>query len=111
MHTAIKTLEFQLAFDNVPNNKVDFYNNFLVKYIEDNLPDEFNKIKAYVDAIDGNDIDANQKQRIPILMWKALPTKSEFAQDFAQHILDNLEEAKKNFVVPYYIENGVNHLK
>ncbi len=111
LHTAIKTLEFQLALDNVSNNKVDFYNNFLVKYIEDNLPDKFKKIKAYVDAINGNNIDANQKHRISILLWKLLPTKSEFAQDFAQHILDNLEEAKKTFIVPSYIENGVNHLK
>lgn len=111
LHTAQKTLEYQLAFDNVPNNKSDFYNNFLVKYIENNLPDKFKKIKNYVDAIIGNDIDASQKQRIPILLWKALPTKSEFAQDFAQHIIDNIEEAKKTFIVPYYIENGVKHLK
>ncbi|KAA3620528.1 MAG: DUF2813 domain-containing protein [Flavobacterium sp.] len=110
LHVAVKTLEYQLAFDNVPNNKVDFFNNFLVKYIENSLSDKFKIIKAYVDGIQGKAIDAGQRRKISILLWKALPAKSEFAQDFAQHILDNLEDAKKTFLVPYYIQKGVKHL-
>jgi len=50
-------------------------------------------------------------RKIAILLWKTLPSKAEFAQDFSIYLLDNLSDAKDSFIVPTYITEGLNHLK
>ena len=52
-----------------------------------------------------------EKRKVGILLWKALPSKADFAQDFSIHILDNLVGAKDSFVVPPYIQDGLTHLR
>jgi len=48
--------------------------------------------------------------QVQILIWKALPSKAEFAQDFSVYLLANLATAQTNFVVPVYIQKAITHL-
>ncbi|MNL85888.1 hypothetical protein D3C87_2143740 [compost metagenome] len=57
------------------------------------------------------DLNETEQEKIALLLWKCLPGKAVFAQDFSYHILENLDDAKQNFIVPKYIETAFNHLK
>jgi len=40
-----------------------------------------------------------------------MPSKAEFAQDFAVHINDNLSDAKASMKVPEYIRQALTFIK
>lgn len=108
---SFKTLEYEIALHNVSNDRRIFKDNFLVKYLDIVESDKVNKIIAYMSTFPNDLMSDEQRRKVAILLWKVLPAKAEFAQDFSIHLLDNLEEAKASFVVPIYILNALTHLK
>lgn len=107
---AYKTLEYEIALANVPKNRTAFKRNRLVSFIQATVPDDFPRIETYLERY-GEQFDLPARKKIAILLWKLMPPKSEFAQDFARHLYENLEAAKGDFQVPQYIKRAFNHLK
>lgn len=108
---SFKTLEYEIALHNVSNDRRIFKDNFLVKYLDIVESDKVNKIVAYMSTFPNDLMSDEQRRKVAILLWKVLPAKAEFAQDFSIHLLDNLEDAKASFIVPKYILNALTHLK
>lgn len=107
-----KTFEFTLIQANISKSKLQITNNLFWKYIsEDNgIGKKFKKIKEHLDSFSGDEISEEQLNQLQILIWKSLPSKAEFSQDFSIYLLDNLEAAKTFFVVPNYIQEAIAHL-
>ena len=108
---SFKTLEYEIALHNVSNDRRIFKDNFLVKYLDIVESDKVNKIVAYMSTFPNDLMSDEQRRKVAILLWKVLPAKAEFSQDFSIHLLDNLEDAKASFIVPKYILNALTHLK
>lgn len=112
LNFSYKTFELAIVQANISKSKTQIAENLLWKYIaqDKSTVKKFNKIKEHLDSFDGNEITDIQLNMLQILIWKALPSKAEFAQDFSIYLLDNLEKAKTNFVVPDYIVRAITHL-
>lgn len=108
---SFKTLEYEIVFHNINPDRTKFKDNFLVDYINQNFKDKIDQIEAYTNTFDNDLMTAEEIREIAILLWKTLPAKAEFAQDFSIYLLENLSEAKNSFIVPNYITEGLNHLK
>ncbi|MBD3280635.1 AAA family ATPase [Candidatus Dojkabacteria bacterium] len=111
VNTAFKTMEYELALANVPQDRTKLSENFLFSYLEDLDSTKTDQIKAYTDTVTYDQMSDEEKRRTAILLWKAMPGKAVFAQEFALHILENLNEAKHTFVIPQYITTGLNELQ
>lgn len=107
---AFKTLEYEIALANVPINKNECMRNRFVKYIQDINPEKFQRIEDYL-ASCNEVLDEMARKKIAILLWRLMPAKAEFAQDFARHLYDNLTVAKDDFRVPGYIQAAFDHLR
>ena len=112
LNFSYKTLEFTLVQANISKNKVQIGDNLLWKYLGQNKSTvkKFKKIKEHLDSFVGAEITETELSKLQILIWKALPSKAEFAQDFSVYLLANLATAKTNFVVPDYIQKAITHL-
>ena len=112
LNYSYKTFEFTLVQSNIPKEKIKITENLLWKYLsqEKTIAKKFTKIKGYVDAIATADLTEAELNNLHILIWKALPSKAEFAQDLSVYLLANLEEAQENFIVPDYIQKAITHL-
>jgi len=109
IYKAYKTLEYEIALANVSEKKDDLESNRFVKYIVDSRPEYFKYIQAYLVNIDQN-LNLGTRRKIALLLWKLMPGKAVFAQDFARNLYENLEQAKKDFKVPKYIQDAFKHL-
>jgi len=108
--TAFKTLEYEIALANTAINKSDFPNNFLIKYISIHVNDKYLKIQEYLATLANNVFSLEEQQKLAILVWKALPSKAAFAQEFSL----TLETAVQNqetiiFNVPTYLTKSIKH--
>lgn len=112
LNLSYKTFEFALIQANTSKVKTQITENLLWKYLaqDKTITKKISKIKAHLDSFVGNEITDEQLNNLQILIWKALPSKAEFAQNLAIYLLDNLELAKTNFVVPDYIQEAITHL-
>ncbi|MNK97308.1 hypothetical protein D3C87_1176330 [compost metagenome] len=108
---SFKTLEYEIAFHNTNSDRTKFRDNFLVKYLIQGHKDKIDEIEAYAQTFPADNMSPVEIRKIAILLWKTLPSKAEFAQDFSIYLLDNLSDAKHSFIVPTYITEGLNHLK
>jgi len=106
-----KTLEYELALSNIPTDRDELEDNFLFSYLQDIDKDKADKIIEYAGTFDSQNMTGDERRKVAILLWKSLPSKAEFAQNFSIHILENLSDAKQDFIVPEYIIKGLNHLK
>jgi putative ATP-dependent endonuclease of OLD family len=111
IQVAYKTLEYELCLANVNPDRRTIKDNFLFDYVNGILPDKIQAIIDYTSTFPSDTINDEQRRKIAILLWKALPSKAEFAQDFSIHLINNLATAKSTFSVPVYIKQGLNHLK
>lgn len=111
VNTAFKTLEYQLALANVPKDRTKLIDNFLFSYLADSDPSRADQIKTYTANFANDQMRDEEHRRTAILLWKAMPGKAVFAQDFALHILENLDSARQNFVIPQYIKIALSQLK
>ncbi len=107
-----KTFEFTLVQANISKAKNQIGDNLLWKYLaqDKSTVKKFTKIKAHLDSFTGDEITEAELSKLQILIWKALPSKAVFAQDFSIYLLSNLETAKTNFVVPDYIQKAISHI-
>lgn len=108
---SFKTLEYEITFHNTNSDRTKFRDNFLVKYLSQSHKDRIDEIEAYAQTFPADNMSPEEIRKIAILLWKTLPSKAEFAQDFSIYLLDNLSDAKHSFIVPTYITEGLNHLK
>jgi len=112
LNFSYKTFELALVQANISKVKTQITENLLWKYLEQDktIVKKFIKIKTHLDSFVGAEITDEQLNNLQILIWKALPSKAEFAQNLAVYLLDNLGLAKTNFVVPDYIQKAITHL-
>lgn len=112
LNLSYKTFEFALIQANISKEKTQITENLLWKYLSQDktITKKIIKIKAHLDSFLGTKITEEQLSYLQILLWKALPSKAEFAQNLAIYLLDNLDLAKTNFVVPDYIQKAITHL-
>lgn len=112
LQTSLKTFEFAIVQANISNSKSQIINNLLWIYLsqDKSIIKKFTKIKGHLDSFDLAEITETELNKLQILIWKALPSKAEFAQDFSVYLLANLEVAKTNFLIPNYIQNAITHL-
>lgn len=112
LNISYKTFEFSLIQANISKVKNQTTENLLWKYLEQDktIVKKFIKIKTHLNSFVGTEITDEQLNNLQILIWKALPSKAEFAQNLAVYLLDNLELAKTNFVVPDHIQKAITHL-
>ena len=112
LNFSYKTFEFTLVQANISTSKTQITDNLLWIYISQNKSTvkKFKKINEHLDSFIGTEITETERNNLQILIWKALPSKAEFAQDFSIYLLENLEIAKTNFVVPDYIQKAITHL-
>lgn len=109
--TAFKTLEYEIALANISDNKQGFDKNFLIQYLKNVELFKFKKIIEYVNRLPNETLSEIEKEMIALLVWKALPAKAEFAQDFS-FLLQTKKDRKANifFNVPDYINNAINYI-
>lgn len=108
---AFKTLEYEIALANIGVNKTDFANNFLIQFISKNDKKKFGVIEGFIKTLPNEAFSLSERQMIAILVWKALPSKAAFAQDFSLA----LETAVQNkdaivFNVPAYLSKAIKHV-
>lgn len=109
--TAYKTLEYELALANIPRNRTELSDNFLFSYLSSLDSDKMDKILTYIQTFSNDLMREEERRKTAILLWKTMPDKAIFAQDFALYIIENINEAKEKFIVPEYIKKGLNKLK
>lgn len=107
---AYKTLEYEIALANLSEDKNKFEANRFVRYIKGIRKKDLSSVRDYLSKF-GAKLDMQARQKIAILLWKLMPGKAEFAQDFARHLYDNVNSAKHDFNVPSYIRDAFNHLR
>lgn len=112
IQTAQKTFEFKLAHSNVFKEKSRFKENLLVEFIDSINPKKIELIEDYIETLEvtNDKFDKEQRFKIALLLWKTLPSKSDFAQDFALYLLENISKAKSAFKIPRYIKLAISHL-
>ncbi len=108
---AEKTLEYELALANIPEDKDALKNNFLFKYIRKKDEDKAASIIEYTEIIDDEDWDDSYRRKTAILLWKSFTSKGAFAQNFSLYLLKHIKKARKEFKVPKYITDGLQHLR
>lgn len=111
VNTAFKTLEYELALANVPKDRTKLTDNFMFSYLASLDSSKTDPIKTYTTTFANDQMSDEEHRRTAILLWKAIPDKAVFAQDFALHILENLDSARQNFVIPQYIKTALSQLK
>jgi putative ATP-dependent endonuclease of the OLD family len=111
VNTAFKTLEYELALANVPKDRTKLTDNFLFSYLSSLDSTKTDSIKTYIATFANDQMIDEERRKTALLLWKSMPSKADFAQDFALHILENLEKAKISFVIPTYIRTGLSHLR
>ncbi|MBS1744542.1 MAG: hypothetical protein JST21_00075 [Bacteroidetes bacterium] len=82
----------------------------MYKYISVKCPKEIIEVAAYLDTL-GENLSADEQDKLAILLWKSLPGKAIFSQNLALHIINNLAEARASFIVPAYIKAAFKHLR
>lgn len=112
LNFSYKTFEFAIVQANILKSKKQITENLLWEYLsqDKSIAKKFKKIKEHLESFSGSDISENELNQLQILIWKALPSKAEFAQNFSVYLLANIEKAKTNFIVPEYIQKAITHL-
>lgn len=107
---SVKTLEYELAIANIEKDRTKLKDNLLIEYLEKTELDKIKLIEEYLLTLPNDQLNSKEMRRVGILVWKAITTKAEFAQNFSMYIIDNLKKAKTKFNVPDYIKEGLTHL-
>ena len=105
-----KTLEFQIALANVHDTKSETQKTDFYKYLEENASEKIRLVKMFLGTIEEDNLDEEHKYLLALLLWKCMPGKSLFAQDFAHYLENKSILGECNFSVPIYIQNAINFL-
>lgn len=111
IYSAFKTLEYEISKANISDTKQDFEKNFLINYLKVNEPSKFDKISQYINTLPDREFNNDVKEKIALLVWKALPPKAEFAQTFALEIEKSLDtNTAISLTVPDYLLEAIEHI-
>ncbi|MFA4867870.1 MAG: AAA family ATPase [Pedobacter sp.] len=111
LFTAFKTLEYEIAYSNMSSTKSDFPKNFLVEYLAKSEPKKYKLIDTYLNSLPNEKITDDERKKLAILIWKALPSKAAFAQDFSLALQTAISAGEKiNFQVPKYLSKAIAHI-
>lgn len=107
--TGLKTLEYQIALSNVFDTKKQTQESIFYKYLRnDNI--DLTNVEDYINTIESDTLSVEEQRNIAILLWKSMPGKSDFAQQFAWY-LDSLPKSEREkFIVPEYIKEAITFL-
>lgn len=108
--SGLKTLEYQICFANVNTIKAEIPNNSLYKYILQINADGIAVVDSYIATIASANLSVDEKKNVALLLWKCLPSKSEFAQNLSAYLEVELDNQTLVFEVPQYIKTAINHL-
>ncbi|MBI4652122.1 AAA family ATPase [Candidatus Desantisbacteria bacterium] len=77
------------------------------------IEDNYSKLDELYNQLIAKHESSREEERykLAILLWKAMPSKAVFAQDFSFYICENFQEAKKTLIIPPYILEAFQHLK
>lgn len=114
VNLAYKTLEYAIAYHNVNQSKIKFEDNIFVEYIQRLQSTKFIDIKRYIKSLPNEHLSDDEKHKVAILLWKLMPSKADFAQEFAMHLVEKKEAAKATdkqveFNIPEYIQEALYH--
>ncbi|MBJ2162257.1 MAG: hypothetical protein JFR39_09205 [Muribaculaceae bacterium] len=103
--TAQKTLEYQICKANVYSTIRETRSKWFYKFLERVVPDKMQKIALFLDQKEQDHIlSGTEKMDVALILWKACPSKSEFAQELAS----SLEcENSQEFNIPEYIKSAI----
>lgn len=104
-----QTLEFELCLANIPTSRTAIRETFLYKFLLSSFPGSVLFINAYLNE-HSEELSVVQQNQVAVLLWKSLPSKAEFAQNFSLHIINSIDEARAGFKIPEYISNAITHL-
>lgn len=108
---AFKTLEFEIALANIADSKTEFQENLLLQYLKIKDFKKFNVILVYIDSLQNEAFSLSEKEKIAILLWKALPAKSIFAQEFSALLESKIITGETIiFRVPQYLSQSLKHI-
>lgn len=110
LFTAFKTLEYEIALANISYTKTDFRKNYLVTYLSVIDNTKYLILEDYLDSLPNESFSEDEREKLAIILWKALPQKAEFAQDFSSELEKIIDSGEIiNFKVPEYIIGAINH--
>lgn len=103
--TAQKTLEYQICKANVYSTIRETRSKWFYKFLERVVPDKMQKIALFLDQKEqDHTLSGIEKMDVALILWKACPSKSEFAQELAS----SLEcENSQEFNIPEYIKSAI----
>lgn len=107
-----KTLEYQICRANVSAKKTEITTSALFTYLKKEEPSNIAKVESYISSLDNKDnedYEDYEQSNIAILLWKSMPDKSTFAQDFIEY-LDEFDNESIVFNVPEYISEAIDFL-
>ncbi|MBI2968921.1 MAG: AAA family ATPase [Bacteroidetes bacterium] len=112
IESAFKTFEFEIALWSTPDDRRNLLSSFFIRYLNEIVKDKINKIIEYTKTFQEDKMSEEERYKVALLLWKALPSKSEFAQDFSFYISQNMTTAIKEYRdrIPNYIIKGLKHL-
>lgn len=106
-----KTLEYQICEANVSNTKQSIIDSSLFSFLNERNKDSVNKVVEYMDSLGDRAYTDEEQKNIALLLWKCMPGKSEFAQDFIEYLDDLAGEDKPiKFEIPLYIKDAIDFL-
>ena len=111
LKTSFKTFEYEISLSNVADKTSSIDANLYVQYIKQVAPEKFLAIESFYKPLSTKDtLSIVERKQIALLLWKTIPSKADFAQDFAIYLSQNLDQAKSRFIVPPYIVQALDHL-
>lgn len=105
-----KTLEFQIAISNVGETKTAIMKNDVYLYLKEIVPEKITLLDTYISTISREMLYMEEQYNIALILWKCMPKKSQFAQDFAEYLEGRIAEKQCKFTVPSYIQEAINFL-
>ena len=111
LSSAFKTLEYEIALANIAASKVEFPNNYLLKYLAATDAAKYATIVQYMTAFPNPTFTIAERRKLAILVWKALPAKAEFAQNFSLALETEAQDGNAIiFNVPRYLKKAIIHV-
>jgi len=113
---AEKTFEYTLIRENINPLKKDIDDNELFKFFAVYQPvqKKLKKIREYVTSIPDGELSEETRTNLALLIWKMIPSKAEFSQEFSVYLTKRMEEQKGQgkiaFNVPKYINDAIKEI-
>lgn len=108
---ATKTFEYELVLSNIAAKKSEIDSNILIQFVQQNEPAKYTIIRSYLKNMP-EELSQTDHINIALLVWKSLPSKATFAQDFGSFLSQKIESQNGiAFSIPNYIVEALNHLK